>query len=100
MAKNWTQCAVIDTSALISALVSNYDFARAQLRQGRLVLTHGLKGPLDTESGRRQYLDFLASIRQKLITSHVLVESYASEESILKKSGVLPKMEHGEQAEC
>jgi hypothetical protein len=25
---------------------------------------------------------------------------YASEESILKKSGVLPKMEHGEQAEC
>jgi hypothetical protein len=28
------------------------------------------------------------------------VQWYASEESILKKSGVLPKMEHGEQAEC
>jgi hypothetical protein len=28
------------------------------------------------------------------------VRRYASEESILKKSGVLPKMEHGEQAEC
>lgn len=68
--------AVIDTSALISALVSNYDFSRDQRRGGRLILTDGLKDPLHIETERRRYLDLLASISKKLVTSHVLVEAY------------------------
>jgi len=76
MAQNRTLCAVIDASAIISALLSNYDFSRNHRRHGRLVLTEGLTEPLHLESARRRYLDLLASIPTKLVTSHGLAEAY------------------------
>ena len=70
------RAAVIDTSALVSALVSNFDFNRDERRLGRMVLTAGLKEPLHLESARKQFLRFLEAIPAKLTTSHVIAEAY------------------------
>jgi rRNA-processing protein FCF1 len=70
------RAAVIDTSALFSALVAQYDLfgGRSQKRSVRPVAS--LKPPLNNELVRREYLELLGSIRTKFVTSHVVAELY------------------------
>ncbi len=67
--------AVIDTGPLFDALVLNYHLQRAQY--GRpLRCTSVIDEVLQNASAQRRFLELLASIQEKLTTSHVIAELY------------------------
>jgi len=75
--------AVIDSGPLFDALVLNYDLRRVAIgRQLRFATV--LDEVLQSGNGRRQFLALLASIPEKLTTSHVMAELYGLEKRSLK----------------
>jgi len=75
--------AVIDTGPLLSALVIHYQRERGR----RPLLESFLEDPLLTRDYQEQFLNLLASIREKLTTSHVIAEMQGLERARLKLSG-------------
>jgi hypothetical protein len=70
------RAAVIDTSALFSALASHYDSFRQEYAKGKVPWISNLKRPLDSVAARTRYLEILGAIPEKLVTSHVIAECY------------------------
>ena len=75
--------AVIDSGALFSALVVNYDLSGFGDRRSTR-FTHVLADPLRSPTAQRQFLELLAGIREKLTTSHAIAELHGLERSRLK----------------
>lgn len=78
--------AVIDSGPLFDALVLSYDLHRPapwlRDRFGSI-----LDNALQTTTAQRQFLTLLASIREKLTTSHAMAELYGLEKRSLGLSG-------------
>jgi len=72
--------AVIDTGPLFDALVLNYGLAYGLQPKFASVLDEVLQ----TGTSQRQFLRLIASIREKLTTSHVIAELYGLEIRLLK----------------
>jgi len=78
--------AVIDSGPLFDALVCNYDLQRvASGRQARFESV--LDDVLQSRNSQQYFLTFLASIREKLTTAHVMAELYGLEKGRLKLFG-------------
>ena len=75
--------AIIDSGPLLSALVLHY-----QRERGRLVsLESFLEEPLLIRDHQEQFLNLLASIREKLTTSHAIGEIHGLAKARLNLSG-------------
>jgi len=78
--------AVIDSGPLFDALVCNYDLKRVasgrRARYGSI-----LDDVLQSKHSQQYFLTFLASIREKLTTAHVMAELYGLEKRRLKLYG-------------
>ena len=75
--------AVIDTGPLLSALILHYQIERGYPS----AFNSFLEDPLRTSEHQEQFLKLLASIREKLTTSHVIAEMQGLANSRLGLSG-------------
>ena len=76
--------AVIDSGPLFDALVLNYDERNAREYGRSRRFTSKVHEVLKGSNAQREFLNSLASIREKLTTSHVIAELYGLEKRILK----------------